>query len=381
MRVALVCPYDLAMPGGVQTQVSGQAEALVRLGHRVAVIAPGRPGTWTVPGANCTAVGRSLRVRANGSLAPVAPWPLAMRKTRRAIARFAPEVVHVHEPLVPGPALAALVTSNPPVVATFHRAEPSRTYAKYARLLRRYVRRIHTVIAVSQSAAETLQAVVGAVDLTIIANAVASDRFTRLRPRRPASPTALFVGRLEQRKGPEVLLEAFHGLAGDFSLHVVGDGPERKRLWRRFGSDDRIVFLGRLDDDGRDLELAAADVFVSPALGGESFGVVLLEAMAAGCAVLASDLAGYRDAASDAAWFFPAGNVKALRDKLRALLCERDARDKLSRAGVARAAGFSFDEAAAKYVATYEQAIADPGERAPGGGLFGRFERNRTLVS
>ncbi len=384
MRVALVSPYDLSIPGGVQSQVLGLADALVRLGHSVGVVAPGRPGSWSVPGAKSTAVGRSLRVPANGSFAPVAPSPFAMRRTARALAAFAPEVVHIHEPLVPGPALAALVTASAPIVATFHRARPSRAYTVYARLIRRVMRRLGAVIAVSGTAAQTLRVVVGDVDVdvAIVANAVAPDRFARLHPARRAGPTALFVGRVEPRKGLEVLLEAFHGLAGDFSLHVVGDGPDLKRLRRRFGADDRVVFLGRLGDDGRDLELAAADVFVSPALGGESFGVVLLEAMAAGCAVLASDLPGYRDAGADAASYFPAGNVKALRDKLRVLLCERDARERLSRAGVARSVGFSFDEAAVHYVAAYEQAIANADGPAPGRGrLLGRFERNRTLVT
>ncbi len=382
MRVALVSPYDLSIPGGVQSQVLGHADALVRLGHDVCVIGPGRRRSWSAPGALSVTVGRSLRVPANGSLAPVAPYPRAMRRTVRELRSFSPDVVHVHEPLVPGPALAALVMSSKPIVATFHRARPSRVYAAYAFPFRRAVQRIGSVVAVSPTAATTLGEVLGRVDVVIIPNAVAADRLARIHPVRPASPTALFVGRVEARKGLQVLLEAFHGLAGDFSLRVVGDGPELVRLRRRFGADERIVFLGRLGNDGRDLELRSADVFISPALGGESFGVVLLEAMAAGCAVLATDLPGYRDAGSDAAWYFPAGNEKALRDKLRSLLCEPDVRSQLALAGSARAARFSFDEVATRYVEAYEHAIAGGSGRAGrGGGLFGLFEQNRTLVT
>ncbi|MGB9112080.1 MAG: glycosyltransferase family 4 protein, partial [Acidimicrobiales bacterium] len=184
MRIALVSPYDLSVPGGVQSQVLGLADALVHLGHTVAVIAPGRPGTWSVPGAKSTAVGRSLRVPVNGSYAPVAPSLFAMRRTARAVADFAPGVVHIHEPLVPGPALAALIGANVPVVATFHRARSSRVYTAYARVSRRFVRRVGTVIAVSGTAAQTLRAVIGDIDVAIVANAVATDRLARLQPAR-----------------------------------------------------------------------------------------------------------------------------------------------------------------------------------------------------
>ncbi|MGA8297765.1 MAG: glycosyltransferase family 4 protein, partial [Acidimicrobiales bacterium] len=243
MRIALVSPYDLSVPGGVQSQIVGLSEALVRLGHDLCVVGPGRTGSWGIPGAESVAVGSSLPIPANGSLAPITPWPLAMRRSVRALTRFSPQVVHVHEPLVPGPALASLISAEAPVVATFHRARPSRTYSAYARPLRRVVHRATELVAVSDAAAETARRVLGEVDLTIVANAVDSERFERLHPSRRSSPTALFVGRIERRKGLEVLLAAFHGLAGDFSLRVVGDGPEAAQLKRRFGSDNRIVFL------------------------------------------------------------------------------------------------------------------------------------------
>lgn len=381
MKVALVCPYDLSVPGGVQTQVEGHARSLVDLGHEVCVIAPGRPGSWRVAGALSVPLGRSVRVPANGSLAPLAAGPAAMRRTVGALASFAPNVVHLHEPFVPGPTLAVLARRPAPIVATFHRARPSRVYVLYGRLVRRLGRRIGVKAAVSAAAAETVRTVLGDVEVAIVPNAVATERLARLSRVTAANPTALFVGRIEPRKGLQVLLEAFHGLAGDFSLRVVGGGRDRKALARRYAGDDRIRFLGQLPNDGRDHELATADVFVSPALGGESFGVVLLEAMAAGCAVIASDLAGYRVAGDEVACYFPPGNVKALRDKLRALLCDPESRARLSVAGRERATGFSFAALALRYTALYDKAIEIATDKAPRHGLFGKIERHRTLVS
>jgi phosphatidyl-myo-inositol alpha-mannosyltransferase len=380
MRVALVCPYDLSVPGGVQTQVEGQAQALAELGHHVCVLAPGTVGTWDVAGARSVQLGPSIRLPANGSFAPVSIRPKALRRAVQALADFDPDVVHIHEPLVPGPALAVLARAQAPIVATFHRARPSHLYALYGRLVRRFGRRIDARAAVSQAASETVRAVLGDVEVSIIPNAVAAGRLARRPPIDGTPPTALFVGRIEPRKGLQVLLEAFHGLAGDFSLRVVGGGRERKALERKYASDDRICFLGQLSNDARDRELASADVFVSPALGGESFGVVLLEAMAAGCAVIASDLPGYRVAADDAAWYVPPGNVKALREKLRALLCDPDSRAQLAAAARERATNFSFDALAARYLALYDRAIDTARSKHPRHGLLASITRHRTLV-
>ena len=362
MKIAIVSPYDLAVPGGVQVQVKGLAAALARSGDEILVVAPGRGNSISIPGTTVVAVGRSLGIPVNGSRAPVAVSTQAMRRTLVALAAAQADIVHVHEPLVPGPSLAATLRSDKPVIGTFHRARTSTPYVLFGHAFRRVIRNLDDRVAVSDVAAETLRKAVGRVEVSVLANAVDVEPFSRAVPIRPTAPTALFVGRIERRKGLAILLEAFSGLAGDFRLRVVGDGPEARHLRRQFASDNRITWLGRLDDDGRNAELAGADLFVAPSLGGESFGIVLLEAMAASTAVLASDLPGYRAAGGQAAQYVPPGNVRALRDRLAAMLFDQDERARSAALGRERASGFSFDLLARSYSERYA-AVLDEGGR------------------
>ena len=360
MRIALVSPYDLSVPGGVQGQVIGLAGALAARGDTVTVIAPGETA-HEVTGVKVVPVGRTLAVPVNGSRAPVAVSLGAMRRSLAALSAARVQLAHVHEPLVPGPALAVTARGRLPVVGTFHRARAGVGYFLYGHAMARLVRRLDDRVAVSEVAANTLRTAVGPVEIAVLANAVDPGRFSRAVPLKPSAPTALFVGRIERRKGLEVLLEAFSGLAGDFALRVVGDGPDAASLRRRFGGDGRISWLGRLSDDGRDAELAGADLFVAPSLGGESFGVVVLEAMAAGTAVLASDLPGYLVAGGEAAAYCPAGNVRALRDRLGSLLFDSAERRRLASAGRKRAAAHTFGHLAAAYADRYAAVLAGTG--------------------
>ncbi|MGP8163856.1 MAG: glycosyltransferase family 4 protein [Acidimicrobiales bacterium] len=381
MRIALVSPYDLAVPGGVQAQVIGLARALRAAGDEVVVVAPGAPGATAPADLDLVLVGRSVPFRANGSLAPVAPTPATMHRTRRAIRSAAVDVVHVHEPLVPGPALAAASWHEVPVVATFHRARASAAYVVYGHALRRVVRHLDDRVAVSDVARATLWAAVGPCDVAILPNAVDAGRFAHAVSAPTTVPTVLFVGRAEHRKGLAVLLEAFAGLAGDVRLQVVGDGPEVPALRRRFAGDPRLEWLGRLPDEELAAHLAAAEVFVAPALGGESFGVVLLEAMAAGTPVLASDIPGYRLAADGAAVLCPPGDAVALRHELSALLGDPAARARLASAGRLVAARHSFADLAAAYEARYAHVLARAAARphdGPGALRSGR-RKARTL--
>lgn len=376
MRVALVAPYDLAVPGGVQAQVLGLARALSTAGDQVLVVAPGHPSRWPLgepigaAGARIATAGAgpTLVVPVNGSRAPVARSPLAGVRTRAALAAFAPDVVHVHEPFVPGPALAAARTGLAPVVGTFHRAGADRAYRLLGPAFASLARRLAARVAVSEAARATLESVVGALwaGVEILPNAVDLARAAEARADPFPSPgtTVVFVGRHERRKGLEVLLEAFSLLEGEASLWVVGDGPLRRELEARHAGA-RICFLGRLGDREADRRVAGADVLVAPSLGGESFGVVLLEAMAAGTAVIASDLPGYRLAGGDAARYVPPGSPTALAAGIGELLADRAAREGLAAEGLARASGHGFEALAARYRLRYQACSSRPGHAGP----------------
>jgi phosphatidyl-myo-inositol alpha-mannosyltransferase len=378
VRVALISPYDLTVPGGVQTHVRALAAALRRAGDDVRVIGPG-PADRTAASRGATArpthvsVGRSMRVRANGSVAPIALAPGAATRTRCAIAAVDPDVVHVHEPVVPLVGWAA-VTARCPVVATFHAWSDSDTLYRLARPLgRRLVDRADDLVAVSAPAAEFHARALG-IDPSrfhVVPNGVDVERFRGAataaeRPGSgtiPARRTLLFVGRLERRKGLAVLLAAFQRLAPDrpsLHLEIVGEGPEghSARGVVPAGLADRVHFLGRLDDDELATRLARSDLYVSPALGGESFGIVLLEAMAAEVPVVASDIPGYRSVAEDGrqARLTPPGDAGALAGAIGALLDDPGTCDRLRAGGRARAAEHDWEVVAARLRARYERA-------------------------
>jgi phosphatidylinositol alpha-mannosyltransferase len=298
---------------------------------------PARLDRAALGGALFVRVGAGMPVSVNGSRAPVSPWPATMSRTISALRSFAPEVVHVHEPFVPGPSLAAVMSGPRPIVGTFHRSGADLAYRAYGRLAGIWSRRLDEVFAVSEEAASTAQACIAQLSgrMGIIHNGVEVNRFASVEPWSTKGPTITFIGRHEPRKGLAVLLDAFALLPVSARLWVLGDGPERTRLQGQFGSNPRIEWLGPVDDKERAARLAGADVFVAPSLGGESFGVVLLEAMAAGTAVVASDLPGYRLAAAGAALLVPAGDRVALAKAVSSVLFDdaerEDLRDKSRR--------------------------------------------------
>lgn len=302
-RVAMVSPYDIDVPGGVQGHVRHLADHLRAAGDEVTVVAPGRRSRSGIE-----AVGRSIGIPFNDSVAPITLDPLAVRRVRAALADLRPDVVHVHEPAVPIVSLAAATWGRAATVATFHAwSDTARAYRTLRPVLGRALRGLDARIAVSSAAAAFHGRALGLAPgrFQVIPNGVDVARFADARPfPSVARPNLVFVGRLEPRKGLQDLVRAFVLLKADhpdLRLYVVGDGPERDRcqalLPTRLRSD--VVFLGRVDDDEVPRVLASASVFVSPARGGESFGIVLAEAMAAGAPLVASDLPGYRSVATD----------------------------------------------------------------------------------
>lgn len=352
MRVAQVCPYSLNMPGGVQGQVLGLARALRSLGHDARVLAPcdGPP-----PDAGVTSLGNSVPLAANGSVAPIAPDPACLLRTVDALGDEGFDVVHVHEPLVPGPSLTALVFATGPTVGTFHRAGASPVYTLLRPVVRPLARRLTVRCAVSEDARATAEAALGGT-YHLVFNGIELDRFAKGAVLPTDGPTILFLGRHEPRKGLAVLLDAMSRLPADARLWVAGDGPQTLELRRQCGEDDRVEWLGRLSDEEAACRLRSADVLCAPSLHGESFGVVLLEAMAAQTPIVASDLPGYRNVAhpDEHAVLVPPGDPAALAAAILRVLGDGALARRLSEAGEARAAEFSMDRLAERYLDLYD---------------------------
>lgn len=343
-------PYSLTLPGGVQGQVLGLARALRRQGHDVRVLGPcdGPP-----PEPGVTPLGNAIPLAANGSVAPIAPDPAAALRTIRALRDEAFEVLHLHEPLVPGCNLTAVLYKASPSVGTFHAAGESASYRWLRPALRWVAGKLDLRTAVSEDAMALAKKSIGG-EYTLLYNGVEVERFAAAEPWPIDAPTVLFVGRHERRKGLEVLLEAHANLPADTRLWIAGDGPLTAELKARY-SDPRVEWLGRISDVERNRRYRAATVYCAPSLGGESFGVILLEAMAAGTVVVASDIAGYRNVARhdlDSLLVKP-GDPLVLAKALNRVLGDADLADRLRSTGSVRAAEHSMDRLATAYVERY----------------------------
>lgn len=353
MRIAQVSPYSLSVPGGVQAQVLGLAAALRDLGHEARVLGPsdGPP-----PDPMVTPLGASVPMAVNGSVSPIAPDPACALRTIHALRNEGFDVLHLHEPLVPGPTMTALLTSDVPMLGTFHAAGTSTGYRYGSWLTRRLVKRLRVRVAVSDDALVTAQGALGG-HYEVLYNGIDIDRFATAPLARKDGPTIFFVGRHEPRKGLAVLLDALDDLPSEVQLWIAGDGPQTAALRSRTAHDERVHWLGRISDAEKMSRLRAADVLCAPSVEGESFGVVLLEAMAAGTPVVASDLDGYRNVAQAAgdAVLCPVDDARALARALVSVLEDDDLAASLRRNGAERAEQFSMHRLAEDYVALYER--------------------------
>ena len=354
LRIGIVSPYSLTIPGGVQQQVLGLARSLRAKGHEVRVLGPcdGPP-----PDAFVTPLGNSLPTAVNGSIAPLAPDASAALRTIRALNDEAFDVVHVHEPLVPGPSLTALLVKMAPVVATFHSAGESAAYRTFSRQLKWVASRIDIRVAVSKDAVELAQRYIGG-DYEILFNGIELGDYSSSSTT-PRENAIFFIGRHEERKGLSILLEALSKLPPDVRLWIASDGPQTAELKTRFASDSRIEWLGRISDSEKISRMSRASVFCAPSLHGESFGVVLLEAMAAGTPVVASNLDGYRNVATDdeTALLVETGNVAGLASALARVLVDPRLAARLTANGREHAQRFSMDALADRYIEMYERAL------------------------
>jgi len=360
-RIALVSPYALDVPGGVQAQVLAMSRELARRGHEVLVVAPGtaRHETFDTP-ARVARFGTVWSMPANGSRAPLTLSPVAARRARRAVVGFSPDVVHLHEPFVPLLGWGVLRAHAAPTVGTFHRAGPGPALTLTRPVLRVLASRLDEAAAVSEVAARTILGAAG-VATTVLFNGFESERFVEFARERRDDVEIVFVGRLEDRKGTSFAVEAVRAHndrdASRWSLVILGDGPQRARLEALAAHDPAVRFLGAADDETKRRWLRRARVVVAPSTRGESFGMVLLEAMASETSVVACDIDGYREAAGGHATLVAPGDAAALEAGIEAAL----AAETPARIGAARAHAENWSMR--RLIDEYEALYARAGER------------------
>jgi phosphatidylinositol alpha-mannosyltransferase len=326
MRVALVSSYALSAFGGVQEQALAMSRELARRGHDVLIVAPdGRDHALYDTPALVARFGPVVKIPANGSRAPLTLSPNASRHATRTLSHFRPDVVHFHEPFAPLVGWSALREHVAPAVATFHRGGGGPALTLTKPLLRRLARHLDASAAVSESAAATIKAACG-IDATVLFNGFEMERFVATERERGEETLLVVLGRHEERKGVAHAINAVraHNAKDEDSwrLVVLGDGPRRRSLETLAAGDPLIDFVGAPNDVEKRRWLRRANVLIAPSLGGESFGMILLEGMASEMSVVASDIEGYREASAGFATLFAPGDEASLEAAIERALME-----------------------------------------------------------
>jgi phosphatidylinositol alpha-mannosyltransferase len=325
MRIGIVCPYSFDFPGGVQFHIRDLAEQLIALGHKVSVLAPADEET-PVP-EYVESAGRTVPVRYNGSVARLNFGPIAARRVRRWLTTGQFDILHLHEPITPSLAMLALWIADGPIVATFHTAnDRSRAMQLAFPLVRPAMEKILARIAVSEEARRTLVEHLGG-DAVVVPNGVYVHRF-RAAARTPAwqgtpqRPTIAFLGRLDEpRKGLPVLVAAIPQVLEQVPgarFLIAGRGDVAWAREELGPHASALEVLGPVTDEEKASLLRSVDIYVAPHTGGESFGIVLVEAMSAGACVVSSNLNAFRQvlAGGAAGLVFPVGDSRALAETL-----------------------------------------------------------------
>jgi phosphatidylinositol alpha-mannosyltransferase len=373
MRIGLVCPYQWDVPGGVQYHVRDLARTLREMGHHVEVLTPAEheeslDGEWM------TWAGRTVPVPYNGSMASMQFGPVSAARVRRWLREGNFDVVHVHEPASPSVSLTVCMIAKGPIVATFHAATTrSKWLAAVGPMARPWLERISGRIAVSDFARRVQVEHLGG-DAVIIPNGVHVDAFAEGPPlpghqRGVDGPTIGFLGRFDEpRKGLPVLLEAMRTVlrkhpGAQLLIAGRGDADEVREL---IGEDllASVSLLGELSEEDKGAFLRSVDVYCAPNLLGESFGVILIEALAAGAPIVASDLDAFARVLEDgqAGVLVRRGDAAALARALCDLLADPARRAELSARGAMAAAAYDWDVLARRILTVYETVVP------PGGG-------------
>ncbi|GAB4081537.1 glycosyltransferase family 4 protein [Modestobacter muralis] len=369
MRIGLVCPYQWDVPGGVQYHVRDLAETLRGLGHHVEVLTPAEHEE-NLPAEHVTWAGRAVPVPYNGSMASMQIGLVSAARVRRWLREGAFDVVHVHEPASPSVSLLVCIVAKGPIVATFHAATTrSKFLAALGPWVRPWLEKISGRIAVSDFARRVQVEHLGG-DAVVIPNGVHVPAFAEgplLPTHDRAVPTIGFLGRYDEpRKGLPVLLDALRQVVRehpDARLLVAGRG-DPDALTALVGEDLRghVTLLGELTEGDKAAFLRSVDVYCAPNLLGESFGVILLEAMAAGSPVVASDLDAFGRvlAGGTAGVLVPRGDADALAAAVSGLLADPARREQLAAAGRAVVAEYDWSVVAQRILTVYET-VAPPG--------------------
>ncbi|MBF6096959.1 glycosyltransferase family 4 protein [Nocardia cyriacigeorgica] len=374
MKIGMVCPYSFDVPGGVQAHVVELARVMIERGHKVSVLAPASDST-PLPEFVVSA-GRAVAIPYNGSVARLSFGPTAYTRIRRWIDGNDFDVLHIHEPNAPSLSMLALKIAEGPIVATFHTSTTkSLVLSTFQGVLRPYHEKISGRIAVSELARRWQVEALGS-DAVEIPNGVDVASFARA-PMLPGYPrtggTVLFLGRYDEpRKGMEVLLGALPELVRrhpEIEILIVGRGDE-ERLRREAGPHaGHLRFLGQVSDAEKASAMRSADVYVAPNLGGESFGIILIEAMAAGTAVVASELDAFRRVLRDgtAGLLVPVGDSAALATALDTVLTDEARRTELVRAATQVVGEYDWPVVAEQILRVYETVtVGDIRVRAAG---------------
>jgi phosphatidylinositol alpha-mannosyltransferase len=367
MRIGMVCPYSFDVPGGVQSHVLQLAEVMRARGQHVSVLAPASPSRHVHLPEYVVSAGRAVPIPYNGSVARVQFSPTVHGKVRRWLTEGDFDVLHVHEPNAPSLSMWALRVAEGPIVATFHTSTTkSLTLSMVQGLLRPMQEKIVGRIAVSDLARRWQMEALGS-DAVEIPNGVdvASIASAPLLPGYPRpSKTVLFLGRYDEpRKGMAVLLDALPTLVERFpglQLLIVGRGNEDELRAKVGGLAGHLRFLGQVDDAAKASALRSADVYCAPNTGGESFGIVLVEAMAAGTPVVASDLHAFARVLRDgeAGRLVRVEDGAALADGLIAVLENDPLARRYAAAGAAAVRRYDWSVVANQVMQVYETVAA-----------------------
>lgn len=365
MRIGMVCPYSFDVHGGVQAHVLQLAEVFRERGHEVSVLAPASPHAdlpdYVVSG------GKAVPIPYNGSVARLRFGPATHRLVKRWIAGGDFDVLHLHEPNAPSLSVLALMIAEGPIVATFHTSTTkSLALSFFQGILRPWNEKIVGRIAVSDLARRWQMEALGS-DAVQIPNGLDVESFASAPPM-PGYPrpgrTVLFLGRFDEpRKGMEVLLGALPALVARFAdveILIVGRGDEDELREKAGELAGHLRFLGQVDDAEKASALRSADVYCAPNTGGESFGIVLVEAMAAGTPVVASNLDAFRRVLEDgrAGRLVPVEDSAALAEALIAVLGDARLRRRYIKAATAAVQRYDWSVVADEIMRVYETVAA-----------------------